>query len=112
MKNFTNDMNFASLSSSQDIVFIQFGRKSCTPCASIRLKIRAWLKENTGVAGFYIDVEDFPKLAAQGGVFSVPSVQVYFEGKLIIERSGYFSLEEIFANLERYRELRTKTVYS
>lgn len=111
MKNFTNDMNFESISSSQDIVFIQYGRKTCTPCASIRLKIAAWLKENTAVAGFYIDVEEFPELGAQRGIFSVPSVQVYLEGKLFIERSGYFSLEEIFAQLERYRELRAKTVY-
>ena len=45
------------------------------------------------------------KLAAELGVFTVPTVFFYVDGKLTIRESGYFSMEQIFNRIERYREL-------
>ena len=50
-------------------------------------------------------IDEQPELAAQNDVLSFPTVVVYVEGQVSIRESGYFSLDEIFAKLERLIEL-------
>lgn len=87
-------------------VLIQFGRESCTPCGAVRAKIDHWLENHQDIEAVYVDVAQHPAVAAQRGIFSVPSVLVYMGGQLSIEESGYFSLDEIFDKVERYLELQ------
>jgi len=43
-----------------------------------------------------------PDLASQLSVFVIPTVLVYFEGKLYIQKSRTFSLQELAAEIDRY----------
>ncbi|SFG60797.1 hypothetical protein [Oribacterium sp. WCC10] len=53
----------------------------------------------------YVPVEDFQTETAQHEVFGVPTTILYFEGKEILRKSGYYSLEEFFAKAERILEI-------
>ena len=43
-----------------------------------------------------------PEVASQLSVFVIPTVLVYFEGKLYIQKSRTFSLQELASEIERY----------
>lgn len=87
------------------IVLVQFGSASCSPCTAIRHRIEEHYKNRTDIPYIYISVEKFPEAAAQTGILSVPSIQVYVDGSLTIQESGCFGLEEIFEKTERYCRL-------
>ncbi len=39
------------------------------------------------------------------GVFTVPTIFVYVDGKLTIQQSGYFSLNQVLDQIEKYEQL-------
>lgn len=105
MREFSKTEDLNQLINSQSVVLIQFGSDSCTPCAAVREKIDIRYLDHPELEAVYVDIEKFPAVAAQRGIFSVPSIQVYIKGQLSIEESAYFSLDEIFDKIERYLKL-------
>ena len=84
------------------VTILHFGAESCGPCRAIREKILGWRREHPGVGYVYIDTADFPALCAQRGVFTVPVVEIWAEGRPFRRESGCFSLEELLRQAERY----------
>ncbi len=105
MINFTKEENIDSLIEQSKILIIQFGTSTCAPCVAIKEKIDRWSREYNDVVTRYIDIEMFPEIAANQGIFSAPTIVVFIEGKLTVREAGYFSLEEIFQKVERYMRL-------
>ena len=93
------------LVSEHSIFLFQFSSKACTPCVAIRQRIESWLSNHEQIEARHISIDEHPELAAQNDVLSFPTVVVYVEGQVAIRESGYFSLDEIFAKLERLIEL-------
>ncbi len=87
------------------VMILQIGSSACTPCTAIRHRIEKWLEDNPIAEYRYISIDDRPEIAAQYGIFSVPAVLVLIEGSLTIQKSGYFSLDEILGRTERYMKL-------
>ena len=93
------------LASEHSIILFQFSSKACTPCVAIRQRLEVWLSSHEQVESRHISIDVHPELAAQNDVLSFPTVVVYIDGQVAIRESGYFSLDEIFAKLERLIEL-------
>ncbi len=51
---------------------------------------------------YYTYVSQTPELPAQLSVFTVPTVLVFFEGRLYIQKSRAFSLNELEQEIQRY----------
>ncbi len=83
-------------------VIVQFGSETCNPCKAIQSKIMDWIKNYPQIEYIYIPVEDAAEMCAQMGVFTVPTIFVYVEGKLTLRESGYFGLTELFNKIEQY----------
>lgn len=84
---------------------LQFSAESCVPCKAIRSRIEAWNRSWPEVRHICVSVDRTPELCAQMGVFTVPTIFVYAEGKLTIRESGYFSLDAILNKIEVYAEM-------
>ncbi|MEZ4840875.1 MAG: thioredoxin family protein [Flavobacteriaceae bacterium] len=50
----------------------------------------------------YVYTSLTPEIAAQLSVFVIPTVLVFFDGKLTIQKSRTFSLEQLESEIERY----------
>ena len=87
------------------LLVVQFGAASCTPCTAIRQKLDSWLDEYGQAEGLYVPIDEFPEAAAEQGIFTVPAVLVFAEGRLTVRESGCFSLEDVLRRAERYRKL-------
>ena len=95
MINLSNKDDLNKTISENTIAIIQYGAATCMPCHSIKNKITTWQENHKDVAAYYISLEENMEIAAQRGILSAPTVEVYIEGKLSIQKSGYFSLDEI-----------------
>ena len=105
MKQLQQETDFSSFLSSEKICIVQFGSAACAPCHAICQKIDQWTASHPMVSALYIPAETFCALTAQLSIFTVPTILVYVEGKLAIRTGVYFSLEEIFAQIQRYESL-------
>ena len=47
-----------------------------------------------------MSVEAEPAKAAQQSIFTVPAIVVYVDGKEVMRRAGYFSLDELLDQVE------------
>lgn len=89
----------------EKIVVLQFGSETCGPCKAIQKKIELWNMDHPRVQYLYISADSMPEACAQMGVFTVPTVFVYVEGKMTIRKSGCFSLDEILSKTEQYEKM-------
>lgn len=90
------------------ILILQFGSESCVPCKALQNRIKTWNQSHPDVFHVYVTVTEMPELCAQMGVFTVPTIFVYVEGKLTIQQSGYFSLDQMLMQVEKYEHLLAK----
>ena len=105
MKQLEQADELRNLIESSPILAVQFGTKTCGPCAAIRSKLDDWSRDRETVRYIYVSVEDFPELAAAESVFTVPALLVYVEGRLTIRETGCFSLLDVLNRIERYQTL-------
>ena len=105
MKNFNLTNDFNKILENNKMVLFQYGTSTCAPCYSLKNKLTEWKKQNPDIEVYYIPIEDNIELAAQNGILSTPTIEVYIEGKLFIQRSGYFSLDEILNKVEKYKSI-------
>lgn len=87
------------------IVIVQFGSESCAPCKALQNRIKAWNQSHPDVCHVYVSVAELPELCAQMGIFTVPAIFVYVDGKLTLQQSGYFSLDQMLDQIEKYEYL-------
>ena len=87
------------------IAILEVASRTCAPCIRIRQKIDEWLKNYAAVSAAYIEIESVPEAGGALQIFTAPAVLVYIDGKLCIKQAGYFSLDEVFRQIERYLSL-------
>lgn len=104
MINFSKKDDLNQIISENTITIIQYGTATCMPCHSIKNRIITWQENHKDVAAYYISLEENMEIAAQRGILSAPTVEVYIEGKLSIQKSGYFSLDEILDKVSSISE--------
>ena len=100
MKHLIEDLD--ELIAASPVLFIEIGDISCGPCLAIGHRIDAWTEKHPEVTARYIPIKKQAELCAGHGILSAPAVLVYIKGQLMIKKSGYFSLEEVFDKTERY----------
>ena len=86
--------------SSYKILILQYGRKSCPPCTSISNRLDDFTNGLDDISSIYIDLDRFPLVAGQREIFSVPTLEIYCEGRLAIKKAGYFSLNDIIKQIK------------
>ena len=87
----------------------QYGAETCAPCVAIRRKLEEWQQAHPTVIYRYLPIEDHQEEAAQKGILSVPTVIAVIDGTEVAREAGYFSLDKMLAQLERYMNMARET---
>lgn len=101
-----NELN--ALSQIQDAIandgglIAYFYSDNCAPCISLRPKVKELLANDYPKMNLYfINSEKFPKIPAEFGIFSSPTLLVYFDRKEYLRKSKYISIPELSQGIER-----------
>ena len=84
---------------------LEIASSSCAPCVSIKRKIEEWAAGYPAIHTAYAEIEEIPEITGQLQIFTAPAVLVFADGKRCMEQAGYFSMDEVFRQIERYIEL-------
>jgi thioredoxin 1 len=81
---------------------LYFYNDNCAPCHSLRPKIIELINESFPLLELYfVDAEAHPQIPVAFGVFTNPTLLVFFEGKEYIRKSKYVSVMELKEKIER-----------
>jgi thioredoxin 1 len=84
------------------ICVLYFTTPDCGVCKVLKPRLLEMLDERFPAIGFaQVDCAAAPAVAAQMGVFAVPTLIVFTEGRESLRRSRAFGLDELAAALER-----------
>ncbi len=81
---------------------VYFSTSSCNVCKVLKPKIIELLIEKyPNVCFAYVDCEKSKELCAQNGIFAVPTILFFMDGKEIFRKSRNMGLEEIDNEISR-----------
>lgn len=91
-----------SLLISKPAVLLYFYNDSCAPCKILRPKVQNLIESDFPNIDFQlVNADQYPAISAQFGVFSSPTILVFFEGKVFIRESKNISISELHEKIER-----------
>ncbi len=102
MERFKDLAQLEGLKQSEDALLVLFGGQKCTVCDSIKPKlIELMIEHYPKIKLVYIDCHLTTEICSQNRVLSLPTLEVYFAGKLILEEIRTFSLQKVVNDLAR-----------
>lgn len=78
-------------------VLLDFYADWCGPCRMVAPIIEEIANENPDIIVGKINVDDVPELASEFGVFSIPTLAVIKDGKIVAKSAGARPKEQIIA---------------
>lgn len=95
-----HENNFDLVLNSDKPVLIDFFATWCGPCRMVAPLIEEIAAENPQYLVVKIDIDESPALAEQYGVYSIPSLVVMKDGKVVNQSVGAKPKPQILAMLE------------
>lgn len=94
---------FQELIESESPVLIDFFATWCQPC-KVQSSVLNSVKENVGDTAriVKIDIDQYPQIASENGVRSVPTLAIYKDGKLLWKESGIHDVNTLTNLLKQY----------
>ena len=95
-----NKNSFESLRVSEKPLLLDFFAEWCGPCRMVSPIIDEIASEREDIVVGKINVDDEPELASEFGVYSIPTLIVMKNGKVVKSSSGARPKEQILEMLE------------
>lgn len=81
---------------------VLYGSPTCSTCQALKPRLQAFLSEQfPKIQQIYLDTQEWPEIAAEQSIFTLPVLQIYLEGKLFWQWARAFGLNEVQTALER-----------
>ena len=86
----------------EDAVMVYFSGEFCGVCKVLQPKIKvAFQKEFPKIKQVYIDADEYKQTSVEFGVFAVPTIIVYLDGKEFARKSRNLSVAGFVDELQR-----------
>lgn len=95
-----NAQNFDALKQQDKPVLLDFYADWCGPCRMLSPVIEEIAKERADILVGKVNVDESPELASAFGVFSIPTLVVLKDGKVLNQSAGVRPKAQILAMLE------------
>lgn len=87
---------------SEMAVAVYFSSPNCGVCHALRPKVEELISESFPLMKFiHIEIDKSPGVAGNYGVFSAPTLLVFFEGKEFLRKVRLMGIQEIHDKIER-----------
>ena len=95
-----NKENFEQVRNSEKAVLLDFYAEWCGPCRMVSPIVDAIAQENPQYLVGKINVDEEQELASEFGVYSIPTLVVMKDGKVVSQAAGARPKNQILAMLE------------
>ena len=89
-------------------VGLYFSAPTCNVCHALKPKLlAAFDKELPLLQIISIDISETPEIASHFGVFSIPTLLVFLDGKEFLRKSRHMSVDQVVAEIKRPYDIMT-----
>ena len=96
-----NQSNFEEIKNSEKVVLLDFYADWCGPCRMVGPVIEEIAKEREDIVVGKVNVDEENELAGRFGVFSIPTLVVMKDGKVVAQEAGAKPKAQVLALLEK-----------
>ena len=96
-----NQSNFEEIKNSEKVVLLDFYADWCGPCRMVAPVIEEIANERDDIVVGKVNVDEEDELAGKFGVFSIPTLVVMKDGKVVAQEAGAKPKAQILAMLEK-----------
>ncbi|MBB6680496.1 thioredoxin family protein [Aequorivita sp. 609] len=83
-------------------VAVYFSAPNCGVCHALRPKVEELFSEDFPAVKFiHVEIDKSPGISGELGVFSAPTLLVFFEGKEFLRKVRLMSIQELQEKIER-----------
>ena len=94
--------------SSELAVALYFSAPTCNVCHALKPKLLEAFDANfKQLSVISVDISETPEIASHFGVFSIPTLLVYLDGKEFLRKSRHMSVDQVVAEIQRPYEIMT-----
>ena len=92
--------------SSELAVALYFSAPTCNVCHALKPKLLEAFDANfKQLSVISVDISETPEIASHFGVFSIPTLLVYLDGKEFLRKSRHMSVDQVVAEIQRPYEI-------
>jgi len=89
-------------------VGLYFSAPTCNVCHALKPKLLTAFDANFSQLNIIsIDISETPEIASHFGVFSIPTLLVYLDGKEFLRKSRHMSVDQVVAEIKRPYDIMT-----
>lgn len=97
-----NYQEFLSKTQTESAILFYFSHNDCNVCKVLKPKVKSLLENQFEKIKFaYINIHEHPEVAAQNRVFAVPTILLFIDGQLTIQKNRNVSISELAKEIER-----------
>lgn len=85
-------------------VMLYFSSDGCNVCDDILPMIEELLKKHSKVVSGHVQVQNLPSVASVFGIFTIPAIVLFLDGKEIIRQARYINFLELKEKIQRFSE--------
>jgi thiol-disulfide isomerase/thioredoxin len=94
--------------SSELAVSLYFSAPTCNVCHALKPKLLTAFDANFPLLKVIsIDISETPEIASHFGVFSIPTLLVYLDGKEFLRKSRHMSVDQVVKEIKRPYDIMT-----
>jgi len=87
------------------MVLAYFGSQDCGVCRDMKPKVNEILNKYPEIKSIYIDMEKSSKTGIEYGLFTIPAIILFVEGKEFIREVRHISIQDIDEKISRLYNL-------
>ena len=103
-----NIENIKEQLTSELAVGLYFSAPTCNVCHALKPKLLTAFERNFPLLKVIsVDISETPEIASHYGVFSIPTLLVYLDGKEFLRKSRHMSVDQVVGEIKRPYEMMT-----
>jgi len=85
-------------------VMLYFSSDGCNVCDDVLPMIEELLKEHSKIVSGHVEIQNIPSVASVFGIFTIPAIIIFLEGKEIVRQARYINFIELKEQIQRFSE--------
>ncbi|WAA10491.1 thioredoxin family protein [Fervidibacillus albus] len=78
-----------------ELAFFYVSQPNCSVCQALLPKVKDLLKHYPNIQSAYVNTNDIPEVAEKFSVFTIPVLLLYVEGKEVLRKARFVSMDEL-----------------
>lgn len=109
MQQLNNLQELEEFLATHPFAFLYVSQPTCSVCQALLPKIKVILEQFPNLHSAYVDTSLITEAVGKFSVFTIPVLLLFIEGKEVMRKARYLSVDDVEATIAKYNEFLTES---